>query len=79
MSEVNEIFCWVAKDPSGVEGIISIPGPAGLLPLVATERRIIDKTRRAAAIAAEARGQTAYLKRFLVAEVLDTIIPPTAN
>lgn len=77
--EVNELFAWVAKDGEGEEGIIGMPTARGVLPLVMVRQENAEKFKVAAVAAAMARGQTAYLKRFVLTDVLDTIIPPTAN
>lgn len=69
----DKLYAWLAKDLTGVEGVVAYPSPqGGPLPLVAATESMARRLKPLAALAAQERGQSAYLVAFTRGETIDT-------
>jgi hypothetical protein len=73
--DTANLYAWIATDPAGIEGIIAVDTPSGILPLVVTDRGTAERFAEAARRAAVARRATARLVRFDRGETLSEVRP----
>lgn len=73
--ETNRLYVWLAKDLTGVEGIIAVPTDMGVLPLVTTDYKAALRYTPAAKAAARERRARAVLVEFLRGEEIMEAAP----
>lgn len=68
----TKLYAWIAKDPNGIEGIVTVPTNDGLLPLVVTDEKVARSFKPFAALAGTYRLSDAELVVFERKNTLDT-------
>lgn len=62
--EITAVYVWVFEEPSGLDGILTAPTNAGVVPLVFTDEHTAVRMQHRAQMAARASRRPARLLRF---------------
>ena len=71
---IDKLYAWIATEPDGGEGIISMMLPTGLsLPLIGADRERIEALRSYAESLQQATGYPVCMKMFSNGTVIDQL------
>lgn len=72
---ITELYAWIADDPTGAHGIIGVWSPSGLPMQAVSSNPAMKAFGDIAQQSAKIIGRPVELRRFVLAEVLDTKQP----
>ena len=72
--EIARVYAWIAEEPDGGEGILTMQSPSGrMIPLIGADRTRIEGYRDLAENVADHTGYPVRLKVFSGSTVIDTV------
>jgi len=78
--KITRVYAWVAEEPDGGEGILTMQSPSGrMIPLIGADRARVENYQDLAEDVAGHTGYPVRLKVFSAGTVIDTISRPNKS